>query len=147
MHALVLATFIGGQSITGPVVTWSFLAKPLEGGVVSVECTATVQEGWHIYATRLENDLGPVPTTIRLLPSGSYSLVGELDEPKAEEVFDPNFEMLVRYHSGAPRFVQHVRPSGKGEPTIKGEVEFMVCNDVTCLPPEVVPFSITLPAP
>lgn len=146
MHALILASLIGVRSLTVPVVSWSFDARPLEGGEVAIECTATVQNGWHIYATRLESDLGPIPTTIRLLPSDAYVPVGEWTEPEAEEVFDPNFEMLVRYHSGTPVFVRHVRPCGHGDPIIKGEVEFMVCNDVTCLPPEVVPFTLDLTA-
>jgi len=103
-----------------------------------------VEPGWHIYATRLENDLGPIPTAVRFEQNDVLKPVGELKEPTPEEVFDPNFEMQVRYHSGSPVFVQHFESSSDRKPTVKGEVEFMVCNDKTCLPPEVVKFEVAV---
>ncbi len=142
MYAVLLSTLLTAMDPTGPV-TWSFAAKPAVDGVVSVEMTATVGEGWHIYATKLENDLGPIPTTIRFEKNDVLVPVGELGEPVAEEVFDPNFEMQVRYHSGAPVFVQQFKTTAAAQ-VVKGEVEFMVCNDKTCLPPEVVKFEIAV---
>jgi len=143
MLPLVLCAALALSPDTGKVVTWSFTYKPAANGTALVEMTAHVGEGWHIYATKLENDLGPIPTTIRFTPSGSYTLIGPVSEPVPEEVFDPNFEMQVRYHSGDPLFTQLVRANGKARVT--GEVEFMACNDKTCLPPEVVTFSLDLP--
>lgn len=125
-------------------VSWSFSAARTTTSVV-VELTATVEQGWHIYATRLENELGPIPTTIRFQQNDAWVPMGGIVEPAPEEVFDPNFEMQVRYHSGAPVFAQHFKnPSGAN--VLSGEVEFMVCNDKTCLPPEVVKFSIDVSA-
>ncbi len=145
MHPLLLTSFLSVLSVPGPVVSWTFEAKEMENGTVAVELTATAEDGWHIYATHLENDLGPIPTSIRFEPSDSYSLDGALQEPEPVDVFDPNFEMQVQYHSGSPRFVQLITPRAKGSFTVKGEVEFMVCNDKTCLPPEVVTFSLDVP--
>ncbi|MBL7951956.1 MAG: protein-disulfide reductase DsbD N-terminal domain-containing protein [Flavobacteriales bacterium] len=144
MHPFILATALSTMVPTGPV-SWSFAAKPVADGAVAVALTATVGEGWHIYATQLENDLGPIPTTIRFEKNDALVRVGELAEPKPEEVFDPNFEMQVRYHSGTPVFVQRFKNTGAAQ-VVTGEVEFMVCNDKTCLPPEVVKFSIDVPA-
>lgn len=144
MHPFVLSAALSIVTPTGPV-SWAFTTAPAKDGLVAVELTATVSEGWHIYATLLENDLGPIPTTIRFTPNESMQPIGELEEPKPEEVFDPNFEMQVRYHSGTPVFVQHFKPNGTGGHVLKGEVEFMVCNDKTCLPPVVVTFSLDIP--
>lgn len=144
MHPLFLVTALSLTAPAGPV-HWSFAAKPAADGVVAVELAATVDEGWHIYATRLENDLGPIPTTIRFETNDALAIIGELREPKPEEVFDPNFEMQVRYHSGTPVFVQQFKNTGAAT-VVKGEVEFMVCNDKTCLPPEVVKFEIPVGA-
>lgn len=141
MYALLFSTLLAALAPAGPV-KWSFTAERHALDVVVVELTAHVEPGWHIYATQLENDLGPIPTTIRFERNEALFPVGELNEPKPEEVFDPNFEMQVRYHSGAPLFTQHFEPVGKGALVLKGEVEFMVCNDKTCLPPEVVEFSL-----
>ena len=144
MHALILSAALSAIAPAGPV-TWTFATVPAHDGLVAVELTATVGEGWHIYATELENDLGPVPTSIRFAANETYQLVGELGEPTPEEVFDPNFEMQVRYHSGSPVFVQLFKPTGAGDQVLKGEVEFMVCNDKTCLPPVVVTFALDIP--
>ncbi|HNR53785.1 MAG TPA: protein-disulfide reductase DsbD family protein [Flavobacteriales bacterium] len=145
MYPLLLSLSMALGPVDGPV-SWSFLARPAIDGQVAVEITAQVDEGWHIYATRLENDLGPIPTSIRFDANEQWTPVGGLAEPVPEEVFDPNFEMQVRYHSGSPVFVQRFKPSTIGVHPLRGEVEFMVCNDKTCLPPEVVRFSIDVPA-
>ena len=76
----------------------------------------------------------------------SFSIVGELKEPDPVEEYDPNFAMMVRYHSGQPRFVLSIKPSSDAPFVVEGEVEYMVCNDKTCLPPMTVPFRITVPA-
>lgn len=145
MHVLLLLTALSLLPVAGPV-QWSFVAEPAGDGLVSVELTATVEEGWHIYATRLENDLGPIPTAVRFDTNDALVPVGVLAEPEPEEVFDPNFDMQVRYHSGTPVFTQRFKVLAKGAGTVKGEVEFMVCNDKTCLPPEVVKFEIPVEA-
>jgi len=110
-----------------------------------VELVANVEEGWHMYATSLPSDDGPMETSIRFNSSKAYTLVGGLEEPTPKEEYDGNFEMIVRHHSGKPHFYQNLRLMAKGAITIEGEVEFMVCNNRTCLPPVVVPFSVDLP--
>ncbi|HQW05030.1 MAG: sugar transporter [Flavobacteriales bacterium] len=146
MHLSILITLLTGLLTPAPIVQWHFVVQPAGTGAVQVELEARTVEGWHIYATKLENDLGPIPTAIRFTPSEAYSLLGPLVEPDPVEVYDPNFEMNVRYHEGSPRFVQRIEPTTKEPFVVKGEVEFMVCNDKTCLPPEVVTFTIDVPA-
>lgn len=145
MYPLLLSAALSVVAPTGPV-SWSFAAQPDSLGLVVVSLTATVDPGWHIYATKLENDLGPIPTAVRFEENDALSPVRELTEPAPEEVFDPNFDMKVRYHSGSPVFVQHFESNASRIPAVKGEVEFMVCNDKTCLPPEIVKFTIDVAA-
>lgn len=127
----------------GPV-KWHLSAQRISDGLVRVEVRSEVEEGWHIYATSLPVDEGPVATSIRFKPSGDYVLHGALEEPPAKEVYDPNFGMLVRYHEGSPAFAQVIEPSRPGAFDVEGEVEYMVCNDRTCLPPVVVPFKLRI---
>lgn len=130
----------------GVPVSWNTQSAVQRDGTVLVELIAEVEEGWHLYATRLESDQGPLPTVFRFAPSEAYAVSGELLEPAPKEEFDPNFGMTVRYHSGSPRFAQAIKPVGRGGFIVKGEVEYMVCNQKTCLPPKVVPFELTIPA-
>lgn len=146
MNSLLLALALTVSTSSSGPVKWSFSSRPVEDGHIAVELTAHVDEGWHIYATRLDSDLGPIPTSIRFEQSDAWKPIGELVEPFAEEVFDRNFDMQVRYHSGAPVFVQRFEPTSVSGSEVQGEVEFMVCNDKTCLPPEIVKFSVDVVA-
>ncbi len=128
-----------------PPVSWNFSSHATEQGQVVIRMEAVADAGWHIYATELENDLGPIPTAIRFTPSNHFAFVGPLVEPIPKEEYDPNFEMQVRYHSGKALFEQRIKPTSPKVFELEGEVEFMVCNDVTCLPPTIVPFRIKVP--
>lgn len=145
MHIALLSIVLSMPPADGPV-QWSFAITPAGDSLVSVELKATLEEDWHLYATHLENDLGPIPTAVRFDANKALVPVGGLVEPAPEEVFDPNFDMQVRYHSGGPVFTQRFKVLTKDAASVEGEVEFMVCNDKTCLPPEVVRFSLPIPA-
>jgi DsbC/DsbD-like thiol-disulfide interchange protein len=125
-------------------VKWSFQAVPQANGEVLVQCTATLEEGWHVYALTLPSDQGPIATAIRLKPSEAYEPLGDMQEPTPVETYDQNFGMVVRYHDGTPIFTQRIRPRKEGPVVVEGEVEYMLCNDKTCLPPVTVPFSLTI---
>ena len=126
---------------SGPA-TWTFSTRTLPNGQVSVELIATLEEGWHLYATELPSDQGPLPTVFRFEPSKAFEVVGVLVEPDPVVAYDINFGMVVRHHSGTARFELIIEPLVDGPFVVEGEVEYMVCNDKTCLPPVAVPFSI-----
>jgi thiol:disulfide interchange protein DsbD len=132
-------------ALAGGPVNWSFEAVNATGGKIEVRLKATCDEGWHIYALSLAQEDGPIPTAIRMGASDSY-LVGPVSEPAPEEAYDPNFGMDLRFHSEAV-FLVTVERLKEGPLTILGEVEYMACNDKTCLPPKVLPFSLTVPVP
>jgi DsbC/DsbD-like thiol-disulfide interchange protein len=123
-------------------VKWKFQAHRQDDGLVRIDIRTQVETGWHIYATTLPSEEGPIATSIRFKPSDDFSIAGALAEPKPIEEFDPNFGMVVRYHDGSPAFVQLIKQLKPGAIEVSGEVEYMVCNDKTCLPPVVVPFTL-----
>lgn len=127
----------------GPV-RWSTEASIAADGSVRVEIVAHCEEGWHIYATALPSDQGPLPTVFRFTPSNAYSALGVLQEPQAVEEFDENFGVQVRYHSGDAHFGLAIKPATSAAFSVEGEVEYMACNGSTCLPPVLVPFKIDI---
>ena len=141
---IVLLLTFALVSITSSPVSWHFAAADTDDGKVLVTLTAEVEEGWHMYATELPSDEGPLPTIFRFKESTDYTVTEQLNEPEPVEEFDNNFGVMVRHHSGTPKFTLVVEPTSTQPFTVEGEVEYMVCNDVTCLPPKVVPFSITI---
>jgi hypothetical protein len=129
---------------SGAPVQWHFGAMAADDGQVLITFTALLEPGWHLYATDLPSDDGPLPTEFRFTEHGGYTVKVPLTEPDAVEEYDPNFMMVVRHHSGEPRFTMVVEPAGERAFNVVGEVEYMVCNDRTCLPPVVVPFDIAV---
>ncbi|HOP42913.1 MAG TPA: protein-disulfide reductase DsbD family protein [Flavobacteriales bacterium] len=126
-------------------VQWTFSAVGNEAGAL-VTARALVDAGWHIYATELPQDGGPLPTIFQVEPEDSVLWNGTVLEPDPEDVYDPNFGMPVSYHSGEVVFRIPVDHEGGGAFTVAGVVEFMVCNEEMCLPPTTVPFRVAVPA-
>lgn len=120
-------------------VQWKVSAVAAADGTLVVHCDAQLEAGWHVYATQLPNDLGPLPTAFRLAEGSSHRLL-RVEEPTSVEEYDPNFGMVVRYHDGTPRFTLHTTAKATGP--VSGEVEYMLCNDKTCLPPTVYTFTV-----
>ena len=52
--------------------------------------------------------------------------------------------MELRFFEKEAVFTQKVKVLGKEPVAVKGELEYMVCNDGQCLPPTVVEFDINL---
>ncbi|MGM9478756.1 protein-disulfide reductase DsbD domain-containing protein [Pedobacter sp. GSP4] len=121
-------------------VTWSYAAKKTGPNTATVFIKATVDQGWHLYS-QFVKDGGPVKTTFTFPSSATYSLVGKTIEPKAITKFESTFKMDVSYFEKSVVFQQKIKLKGKTA-TVKGSVEFMVCDDKQCLPPEQVDFSV-----
>ena len=122
-------------------VSWSFSTEAINDKEAYVVATAKIDKGWHVYSLNIE-DGGPIATSLTLSPSKSYTLVGKTTEaPEAEKAFDPNFNMNIAWHEDRAVFKQKVKLNTQ-EATINGVLEFMVCNDKQCLPPEEIEFKV-----
>jgi thiol:disulfide interchange protein DsbD len=124
-------------------VKWSFSSQQ-EGDQVKLIFKASIDDGWHLYDTSLP-DGGPVPTSFHFNDHADVELVGKMTtNPKPTETFDQTFQMDLRYFSHQAEFIQLVQVKSTGPVTIDGYLEFMCCNDETCLPPTEVDFSFKL---
>lgn len=123
-------------------VKWSFSAVSLGENKAEIKMVADIQPGWHVYSQFIEEG-GPVPTSFTFVPSKDYALIGKVTEsPKAKSSFDNNFKMTIAWHEKQVVFKQLVKVNKAS--SIKGTVEFMVCNDQKCLPPEELEFKLPL---
>ncbi len=125
-------------------VKWSFSAERLNGTEAEVTFTATIDQGWHLYSQHIEGD-GPVPTSFTFQELGGTELIGDVAEDEGHREMDPNFGIELKYFSDRADFIQKVKV-GDASVALKGELEFMVCNDERCLPPDYVPFEFRIPA-
>lgn len=121
-------------------VKWSYAAKKLNATEAVLFIKATIDEGWHVYSQNVK-DGGPVKTTITFTPSKEYTLVGNTMEPTPVTRFEKAFNMNVSFFEHSVIFQQKIKLKA-GQTVVKGQLEYMTCNDRQCLPPEDVDFSI-----
>lgn len=119
---------------------WERLPQPGgEAGIVALE--VHLQEGWHVNPPN-PSDPYLIPTRVELqLPQGWEAGKPKFPHPKKVklEVFDQAVELFEG--SFWVRIPVKV-PPGAGEVTISGFLEAQACNNVSCLPPKKVAFSV-----
>ncbi|MBY0244445.1 MAG: sugar transporter [Sphingobacteriaceae bacterium] len=140
--ALTLFTFLSVFAQIEKPVTWAYAAKKINATEAIVYLKATIDHPWHLYSTNLKPG-GPVKTSFTFSKSNDYSPIGKPVEPKPMTKFEQTFKMNVSYFEHEVTFSQKFKIN-KNVKAIKGVVEFMVCNDKQCLPPEEVSFSVPI---
>ena len=141
--AIILTLCLGAVNAQQKI-SWSYTAKKLADNKYEVHIIATPPTGWHIYS-QLTPDGGPIPTTFTFAKNALVALQGKVAEKgKVITYFDQNFKVNVKYFEGKADFVQMVTVKGKIKTNISGEVESMICNDRTCMPPTTEKFNIAL---
>ena len=124
-------------------VKWSYAAKRISPTEAVVLLKATMQPGWHIYSQNVKEG-GPIKTSFVFTPSKDFTLVGKSIEPKPATKFEKAFKMNVSYFEKEVVFQQKIKVKSANAITVKGKLEYMVCNDIKCLPPEEVNFTIAV---
>ena len=128
-------------------VTWTAAVEQKNDSIYDLIFKAELEPGWHLYSQEEVETGGPLPTEFSFsAEEGIYELVGETVEPDGVALFDPVFEMDIKYFEDEVTFVQTVKVIGNSSPTINAEVFFMVCDEEQCLAPETVPFTLSLAA-
>ncbi|MFM7016307.1 MAG: cytochrome c biogenesis protein CcdA [Bacteroidota bacterium] len=123
-------------------VKWSYRIEQ-KGQEATLIFKASVEKGWHVYSQFLP-DGGPIPTLFTFTPDKNYTLVGKVTEPKGEEVFDPNFEIKLKFFENVAEFKQKIKLNSNKAFKLKGMVESMACNDKNCTPPNAVDFEFAI---
>jgi hypothetical protein len=119
--AALVITAAAHAQIEAPV-RWSYAAKKTSATEAIVYLKATIQKDWHIYSQNVKEG-GPVKTSFSFTPSKAYAPVGKTTEPKP---------------------ISKIKLKSAKANAVTGKLEFMVCNNVKCLPPDEVEFSIPL---
>lgn len=113
----------------------------------TIQFTATIEKNWHIYSQTPNSD-GPIPTTFSFERSDFFSRIDTVKEQNPERKMDEAFGVNVLYFNDKAVFKQKIKPLAN-DFILPCSVEFMVCNNATCLPPTTVKFNIivkTVPA-
>nr|WP_321450402.1 cytochrome c biogenesis protein CcdA [uncultured Carboxylicivirga sp.] len=123
-------------------ITWEFSTRVLDDNKVEVVCEATVDNGWHVYSSVLPEGTA-IPTSIEIEESDAYVVLDGIKEvPDPQKHFDETFNAELQWFEGSAKFSKVVQLKIAGDVKIKGYVEAMICNDETCMPPEMVDFDL-----
>lgn len=134
IHVIALFLVVVAQAQIYNPVSWSTSVEKNTEGDFFLISTATIEEGWHLYSQYVD-ERGPIPTTFYY--DKEIEKVGKTSEEDGIEVEDPSFGMKVKYFGDKAVFKQEIKKV-KGQKILKATVEFMVCNDERCLPPEEI---------
>lgn len=140
LSALFLAESLAAQS-----VVWTAKADPIEEGKCRLVLTASIPEGYHMY------DLGPyvggpMATTIALTAEGA-ELEGDITPlSEAHRYYDDVFCMEIGTFEKEAVFEQWVTLTEEGA-TISAQIDWMICDDTSCMPPEDIQLEVTIGEP
>lgn len=143
---LLLCFFVLGLMASGQnPVAWTFTTKKLNDKTYEVHLTATIQNGWHLYAQKQPSDAIALPTSFQFNKNPLLHFDNKIKESGTLEKFrDQSIGVTANQYSKKVDFVQVVKMRGKVKTAITGKVEYQTCNNEKCLPPKAVPFTIAL---
>ena len=144
-HFLLIISFFLSANVFAQIlepVKWNFSAEKVSDTEYNIILKATIDNHWHVYSQEGSGDEGPIPTSFTFEESADYQLIGTTSEPKPEEEWDPNFEMILKFFSHEVNFVQAIKILNTENVILRGSLEFMACDDRQCLPPEIIDFEI-----
>jgi thiol:disulfide interchange protein DsbD len=145
---LVLGGVLIAQDAPPTPIRWS-AQKPAEsvvaGKVVTVQVSAVIDEGWHLYALDpIEG--GPIPTRIGVGPAATFTLRDkEIDKPEPKRSHDPNFGIETAYYEESATFGLPVATAASlapGERELEITARFQACNDQICLRPQTATMKV-----
>ncbi len=145
----LLLAFVSTASMQSQIldpVKWSTSVKKISETEYDLISKATIENKWHLYSQQVPED-GPLPTVFTFEENSAYKSIGKVKEGKGITEHDPVFDMVITFFSNTATFTKRIALTGNEGTTIKGEVEFMVCDDTRCLPPNYVDLVFKIPAP
>lgn len=143
LFILFFALPILGIAQEGSMVKWNFSSKKIAADTFEVTAKAVIERDWHIYSQ--ETGEGSSATVFSFVENPLVKLEGKVIEQgklirKKNDVLDSE----IRYYADSISFVQRVKTVSMRPIELKGIVEFMVCNESMCMPPEEVEFTLKL---
>lgn len=140
---LTLALSFNGFSQIFEPVKWTTSAEKISDTEFELVASATIDNGWHLYSQGVPEN-GPIPTVFSFETNEDYELVGKVSEKEGHTVNDPVFKMKIKFFEINTEFRQRIKILNNELSQVKGEVEFMVCDDSKCLPPSYVDLDFNL---
>lgn len=139
LAALTAATAFGQK------VAWTGAAEPLENNEYRIVIEAAIPAPYHMYDMG-PYEGGPNATAITFAPAEGVEFKGGVEPLTTPHLyFDEMFQMEIGTYEGKAQFAQRVRLSVP-QAEVKATIEWMICDDKSCMPPEDTELTIAIPA-
>ncbi|NRA94426.1 MAG: hypothetical protein HRU26_17475 [Psychroserpens sp.] len=142
LSAFVFLSF--SQAQVFEPVKWDTSIEQISEDEFDLISVATIDKGWHLYSQNVPED-GPIPTSFNYGEATEFDLIDKTKEEEGKTIDDPVFQMKIKFFEDRAEFRQRVKRMNKVLSEVQGEVEFMVCDDTKCLPPQFVDLVFKLP--
>ncbi|MDR0834672.1 MAG: thioredoxin family protein [Candidatus Symbiothrix sp.] len=94
----------------------------------------SIDHGWHLYDMN-QPEGGPNPTVFHFEKITGAERLGKVTtSTRITTKFDDSFDMNVSWYNGNPTFVQRLKITDPEKFALSGYIEYMTCNDESCLP-------------
>lgn len=133
--SLILLLSLATQAQILEPIKWDVKLKPVKNTEYQIVYHATIDEGWHLYNMDLPEG-GPVSTSFEIELKQGLTLNGKtvaLGKPVVMK--DVQFDMILSWFVREATFIQKIKVTDAKTFHLKGHVQFMGCNDESCLPP------------
>lgn len=122
---------VGGVMAGGDPVRWSASVEQRDS-VLQLVFTARIDEGWHIYSTKIPNG-GPMPTAFTLLDTVNVHQIGEVREVgSAVTKHDEAFNMELTMFGDSVHFEMPVQIVGSNVGSVRVHAEYQTCRTGQC---------------
>jgi hypothetical protein len=131
-------------------VRWSAAIAPSDavrqGGVVTLEVSGVIDEGWHVYALE-QLPHGPTPLRVTLEANDVATVAGVATASPAQQEYSASFGLETHYYSRSFAVRLPVRlndlPAGISR-VLPLSVRFQACSDRECLLPRTLHLAVPI---
>ena len=142
---LPVAALFAFTAATAQNVSWKSSVEHLEGDVYRIVLEASIPALYHMYDMG-PYEGGPNATAIVFTPGDGVTLEGGVEQLSTpERHYDKTFEMEIGTFAGKARFAQQVKLAA-AKATVKAAIEWMICDEVSCMPPDDTELTVELTA-
>lgn len=126
------------------LVKWKASTSHIKDNIYEIVLDAKIEKGWHMYDMGPYDLNGPNATIVKATSlEGATAEGAAFQKLKPTKVFDEVYKLEIGYFDGRARFAQKVKLN-KEDATVKMYVEWMICDDTSCMPPTDSTFTIKI---
>ncbi len=102
-------------------------SNPEIGETIEVTFNVTIDEGWYLYSSDFDPDLGPIVTTFDYEGTTGIEIVGKVKPINPKKAFDDLWGGEYTYFEPTGQFKQKIKITAK-DPVLAIKVEFQTCQ-------------------